>query len=109
MDNWSFIDAFEDFYDIASHKSEDYEKFVYIVGNKKDLYDKEEVSEEQGKKYAEDNGALFSQTSAKDDREGFIEFVLELIKKFIEEKNDNEQQRESLTLNNSKKKKKKFC
>ena len=43
MDNWSFIDTFEDFYDIASHKSEDYEKFVYIVGNKKDLYSKGET------------------------------------------------------------------
>ena len=88
-----------------------------IAGNKKDLLEEikdeqkgEIVSEEEGKKYAEDNGALFSQTSAKDDREGFIEFVLELIKKFIEEQKDNEQQRESLLLNNSNKKKnKKFC
>ena len=52
-------------------------KFIYgIVGNKKDLYLKEEVPEKEGKKYAESKGAKFALLSAKDDPKSFNDFIL---------------------------------
>ena len=39
---------------------------ICLVGNKKDLEDKRQVSTEEGKKFAEDNGLLFFETSAQD-------------------------------------------
>ena len=69
-----------------------------IAGNKKDLYLEEEVSEEEGRKFAESKNAKFKLVSAKDDPQSFIEFVEELIielKKII--KNPR---RKSIKINN---------
>ena len=35
-----------------------------MVGNKNDLFDQEQVNSEEGKKFAEENGAIFKITSA---------------------------------------------
>ena len=82
-------------------------KTIYgIVGNKKDLYLKEEVTEGEGRKYAESKGAKFALVSAKDDPKSFTDFFLSLVKDCrvdIENKIDN------ISLKNKKKKKKKDC
>ena len=39
---------------------------ICLVGNKKDLEDKRQVSTEDGQKFADDNGLLFFETSAQD-------------------------------------------
>ena len=54
-----------------------------VVGNKQDLFMKEEVKEEQGEKYAESINAKFRLTSAKADAEGFINFLELLLKEYI--------------------------
>ena len=58
---------------------------IGIAANKIDLFDteKENVSKEEGQKLAEEQKAIFKQTSAKKDREGFENFINELIKKFL--------------------------
>ena len=58
---------------------------IGIAANKIDLFDteKENVSKEEGQKLAEEQKAIFKQTSAKKDREGFENFIIELIKKFL--------------------------
>ena len=82
-------------------------KTIYgIVGNKKDLYLKEEVTEGEGRKYAQSKGAKFALVSAKDDPKSFTDFFLSLVKDCrvdIENKIDN------ISLKNQKDKKKKDC
>jgi len=82
-------------------------KFVYgIVGNKKDLYLKEEVTENEGRKFAESKGMKFALVSAKNDPKSFNDFLLSLVedcKEIIENKIDN------ISLKNKKAKKKKDC
>ena len=46
-----------------------------VVGNKQDLFMKEEVKEEEGEKFAQSINAKFRLTSAKCDGEGFINFL----------------------------------
>ena len=66
-------------------KSElDNEFLLAIVGNKKDLFTESQVTEEEGKKYAEGKGAYFKLSSAKDDPKDFTEFLEGLMKESIE-------------------------
>ena len=53
-----------------------------IVGNKNDLYLQAEVTEEEGKKYAEEKQMKFKIVSAKDDPHSFEEFLIELVKMY---------------------------
>jgi len=53
-----------------------------VVGNKQDLFIREEVKEEIAEKYAEDKKASFKLTSAKNPL-SFISFLEELVKKYI--------------------------
>ena len=92
-----------------------------LAANKKDLIENNDenyelnkdkcVIKEEGEKYADELGALFCETSAKDDPEGFIDFVRQLIYKCISERNNIEENWELIVLNNNliKKKKKKCC
>lgn len=61
----------------------DQDVFLGIVGNKSDLYLEQQVSEIDGKKYAEDNKAIFAQLSAKDNRLGIIEYMNKLVKEYF--------------------------
>lgn len=54
-----------------------------VVGNKIDLIKKEKVKEKEGKEYAKKIGALFLQTSAKDDKGEFSNFVNKLVEEFL--------------------------
>ena len=57
-----------------------------VVGNKSDLYMKEEVKEIEGKNYADNLGAKFKLVSAKIDAQGFVDFLSELLDEFLEKK-----------------------
>ena len=71
-------------------KNEVGDEFILaIVGNKIDLYTEEQVSEQEGKKYAAERGAKFKLTSAKEDPIGFVQFLEELFKDYID-KNSNQ-------------------
>ena len=61
----------------------DQDVFLGIVGNKSDLYLEQQVSEIDGKKYAEENKAIFAQLSAKDNRLGIIEYMNKLVKEYF--------------------------
>ena len=58
-----------------------------ILGNKQDLFIKEEVSEEEAREFAEGIGFKFALVSAKIFRNRFIELLEELVKDFIEGNN----------------------
>ena len=82
-----------------------------VVGNKIDLFQEisedQIVSKEEGEKYANEIGALFCETSAKEDAKGFESFVHNLINDFNSKgrvsKSDN------IRLSLAKKKKGKCC
>jgi len=83
-----------------------------VVGNKIDLFEEKDeiVEEEEGRKFAEDIGALFTETSAKENPKAFSDFINELLKKFISNRKETEKEWNRLSLMpNNNKKKKHFC
>lgn len=91
-----------------------------LVGNKMDLINVDENNEkinheyikgEEGKQYSDEIGAIFCETSAKDDIEGFEELVRQLMNKCILQRNNIEKEWEIMILDKSptKKKKNKLC
>ncbi len=84
-----------------------------VVGNKIDLFEEKEeiVEEEEGRKFAKDIGALFTETSAKENPKAFSDFINELLKKFISNRKETEKEwnRVSLMPNNNNNKKRHFC
>ena len=96
---------------------------IGIAGNKCDLFQEEEVSEEEGKKFAKSIGAIFKQTSCKESI-GIDELFEECGKKYLEVNNlintdnkEKDKEKDKVILKNNKiddnnndgKKKKKFC
>ena len=59
-----------------------------IVGNKIDLFMNQEVSENQGKEYAEQHNGIFAQLSAKENRVGIEEYILKLVTEYLKKKNN---------------------
>ncbi len=59
-----------------------------IVGNKIDLFTNQEVSENQGKEYAEQHNGIFAQLSAKENRVGIEEYILKLVTEYLKKKNN---------------------
>ena len=84
---------------------------IGIAANKIDLFETEEeiVSKEEGQKLAEEKEGIFKQTSAKMDREGFVNFVNKLIKKFLSNNPDFKSESIILRRKKSKKNKKGKC
>ena len=55
-----------------------------VVGNKLDLYQNRQVDKKEGENYANEIGALFCLTSAKNNIESFSDFIIKLIKDYLE-------------------------
>jgi small GTP-binding protein len=74
-----------------------------LVGNKSDLYEEQQISDEEMIKKAEDNKIKFKLTSAREDPVGFTGFLEELLKDFINnigfKKSENEK---NITLEDKK-------
>ena len=62
------------------------EPVLAIVGNKCDLFMKEEVKESEAKEFAKENGMAFKLVSAKEDPNGFVEFLKHLLDELLEKK-----------------------
>ena len=76
-----------------------------LIGNKLDLFEEQEVSEEDVKKKADELKIDFKLTSAVEDAVGFRQFLEDLIKKFINNIgfNPEEDEEKSFNLNEEKK------
>ena len=72
------LDSLEKWVDDADNILEN-EHISGIVGNKKDLYIDEKVKEETVRQYAESKNMKFKLVSAKEDPEGFVDFLQELL------------------------------
>ena len=83
-----------------------------IVGNKQDLFLKEEIKEEEGLKYAKSMNYKFRLTSAKTDPEGFSSFLEELLIEYLKKKRKEPKKNIKIKKKDKKKgnkDKKKFC
>ena len=87
----------------------DNEYLLAIVGNKKDLYAEQQVTEEEGKKYAEEKGAKFKLSSAKVDPIDFTHFLESLFKESIEKNISKFNKSRGLSIHSKKAAKKKKC
>ena len=58
-----------------------------VAGNKEDLYLKKKVDEKKGKEYSNKINATFAQLSAKTNKDGIDDFILELVKKYLNKQN----------------------
>jgi Ras-related protein Rab-1A len=95
------------------------EKFVkqgvlkLIVGNKKDLEDKRQVSKEEAEAFAKNNGVKFLEVSAKDNiniEELFFGVVKTLYERYLKSINDNQNiSGTNVVITESKKTNKKKC
>ena len=94
-------------------------KIIALIGNKVDKYLEEEVSEEEGKKFAKEINAVFKRTSALNGT-GIEDLIEELVDKYLSElKNEiskdeiNTTKEGNITIqsekSNEKGKKRKFC
>ena len=77
-----------------------------VLGNKKDLFMQEEVSEEEAQEYAKSIGAEWSLSSAKTERESFVTYLENLIRIYIkkaniktEEKKQEDEKGKTMKLN----------
>ena len=61
-----------------------------LIGNKSDLFEKQEVLDEEGEEFAKKNNMKFKITSALTDSKGFKNYVNELINEYLELYGENE-------------------
>ena len=91
-----------------------------IIGNKKDLYEEEQINEEEAIKKAQSFNATFGLTSALEEDTGFDEIITKVIKEYIQNKgesvenklfktNSNNFKIDSSTFKEKNKKRKRFC
>ena len=82
-----------------------------LAGNKIDLFQKEQVTEEEGKSKAEEIGAIFKLTTAKT-KAGINEFIEKLVEEYAKKEGDIFDDNKSQKLksgHNKEKNKSKFC
>jgi len=59
------------------------EVILGIAGNKADLYANQQVSYEEGKKFADETGAIFAEISAKENKESINIFMMDLVNAYL--------------------------
>ena len=105
-------------YDITSKQSFEQLKFwvnildeilweypiIGLVANKMDLFSEQIVPKENGIKYAKEINAIFCEASAKEDKEGFQNYVKDLVKTVVINKKNMDTVEEKISLKNTKKK-----
>ena len=75
-------------YDFINEHLDNKHIVLGLVGNKADLYEIEEVSEQEGRKYASEINAYFSLLSAKNSKKGIDNFFKEMVTMYLNKKNN---------------------
>jgi len=78
-----------------------------VAANKIDLFENEEIDSNEGMEFAKILGAIFCETSAKENPKSFIFFVEKLVKQYHRQKNGNDNYESSISLKKKTKNKKK--
>ena len=107
--NKSSFENLEFWIDSVNNELGDGNYIKAIIGNKSDLYLKEEVSDNEAIEYALSKGAKYKRSSAKNSPVDFIRFLEELCVEAIQ-KNEGVYREESITLDRKEiKREKKTC
>ena len=84
-----------------------------MVGNKCDLFEEEEIKTETAKEFANKCNLKFKLVSAKEDPEGFVQFLEELLDDYLQKKGMITTNKDTICINNdanlNKKEKKNCC
>ena len=64
------------------------EVIIGVMGNKSDLFLEQEVTEEEGEKFANENGGFFEMVSAKENKQGLDKYITKLVTECLK-KNPN--------------------
>ena len=76
-----------------------------VVANKSDLFDIQDVSDEEGREYAKKNGAIFGLISAKANKQGIDLYIHKLIEAYLNKinknNNNNNKDNKGIKLNQS--------
>ena len=106
IDNLHSFQKLDFWHNFIKNTLKDDTYILAVIGNKRDLYENELVTEEEGKKYAEKMNANYALLSAKTDRQNIINFFDILLNEYINKfgKNTNlsislERKSERTTIN----------
>ena len=86
IDDKNSFTALEYWYNLYKEELEG-QAILAIAGNKIDKYAEQEVSREEGQKFANDKKAFFAEVSAKENGEIINIFILDLVKAYLGKKN----------------------
>ena len=113
IDNKSSFDKIDFWYKMVKESCGDI--LIALIGNKKDLYEEEQINEEVAIEKAKKLNVEFALTSAMEEETGFDEIINKMIKKYIQNIGESietnqiftQKVRNSFTLNEGKKNKEK--
>ena len=83
IDNLQSFEKLNFWYNYIKEELQEGKYILGILGNKRDLFESEVVSEEDGKRLAKKKNAIFGLVSAKIDRQGIIQFFDTILDEFI--------------------------
>ena len=83
IDNLHSFQKLDFWHNFIKNTLKDDTYILAVIGNKRDLYENELVTEEEGKKYAEKMNANYALLSAKTDRQTIINFFDILLNEYI--------------------------
>ena len=83
IDNLHSFQKLDFWHNFIKNTLKDDTYILAVIGNKRDLYENELVTEEEGKKYAEKMNANYALLSAKSDRQNIINFFDILLNEYI--------------------------
>ena len=83
IDNLHSFQKLDFWHNFIKNTLKDDTYILAVIGNKRDLYENELVTEEEGKKYAEKMNANYALISAKTDRQNIINFFDILLNEYI--------------------------
>ena len=75
------------------------EAILGVAGNKSDLFLKQEVDEEEARKFAEDNKALFSLISAKENKPELDDYINKLVNNYLKKYGLISEEKKTIKLN----------
>ena len=102
--NKSSFDAIPNWIEAYYRNGPDSQKNIILIGNKKDLEEKREVSQEEAQKFSEANNIVYFETSAKDgdNIEKVFKYGAEKLLEFYSNNNDELKNNEELQAQNYK-------
>ena len=84
IDSLSSFQGLDYWYKSVEEKIDGDNYILAVIGSKSDLVNEEVVTEEEGKKYAEEKKAFFKLVSSKDDAKGIINLFESLLNELIQ-------------------------